>query len=285
MLPTVTIVTPSLNQGRYLETMLRSVIHQRYPKVEHIIMDGGSTDDSVEILRRLAGHLAYWTTEPDGGQSAAIEDGLRRSTGEIQMYLNADDILLPGAVWHVVRYFEAHPECDALVGNNLEIDAAGNVLARRWATVPKYEALLHFGCTFAQPSVFWRRRVWEELGGFDMSLNFSFDMEFFLRMSRRHRIRGTSRFLSAVRQHPASKTSTIWSVCVEENNQIRAREGADTVPTWMRHLVYEKWRLWRAFSTRIRDISWRITSEAFPFSYCGWQEKIDPRPGSEGQWV
>src|ERR1044071_5583992 len=112
----ITVVTPSFNQAKYLETTLRSVHEQDYPCVEHIVMDGGSTDGSVEILRKYSAHLAYWCSEKDRGQADAIAKGFQRATGDILCWLNSDDVFLPGALRAVSEYFTRHPEAEVVCG-------------------------------------------------------------------------------------------------------------------------------------------------------------------------
>ena len=111
-LPRISIVTPSYNQARFLEQSMRSILDQGYPNLEYIVMDGGSTDGSAEIIHRYAGWLAYWASEPDGGQADAIRHGFARATGEILAWVNSDDLLLPGSLGHVALQFCRHPEAD-----------------------------------------------------------------------------------------------------------------------------------------------------------------------------
>src|SRR5262245_11082041 len=116
MRPKISIVTPSFNQGEFLEETILSVLHQRYEPLEYIVVDGGSTDNSVAILKKYEKHLAYWLSEQDQGQTNALNKGLARTSGEIIGFINSDDGYLPGAFDAVIRYFEAHPQCEWLCG-------------------------------------------------------------------------------------------------------------------------------------------------------------------------
>src|SRR5512134_129792 len=128
--PKISIVTPSFNQGKYLERTIRSVIEQDYPNLEYIIIDGGSTDESVEIIRKYEKHLAYWVSEPDRGQSHAINKGFDRATGEIFGWLNSDDWYVPGALKAVAEAFAANPEAGAVVGAGEMVDEEGKLVLR-----------------------------------------------------------------------------------------------------------------------------------------------------------
>jgi glycosyltransferase involved in cell wall biosynthesis len=183
--PLVSIVTPSLNQGAYLEEALRSVLEQNYRRIEYWVIDGGSTDGSQAILQRYAGRLAGWVSEPDRGQAHAINKGLRRAQGEILGWLNADDALLPGAVQTVVSAFSADPAIDVVYGRLERMDDRGQPV--RTPQLPKdrveFAGLDAIGeCVVNQPGAFWRRGIMEKAGLLDESLRYVLDYEYWLRM-------------------------------------------------------------------------------------------------------
>ena len=180
MTPRISIVTPSFNQAPYLEATLRSVLEQGYPDLEYIVMDGGSTDGSVDILRSHASCLSYWTSAHDAGQADAINRGLARSTGEILAYLNSDDVYLPGALARVAAHFAAHPEADLVYGDYVYLDEQGRVL-QHFQAPPFEAAALVLGNTVSQPTVFVRRRAWERVGPFDAALHCVMDLDYWLR--------------------------------------------------------------------------------------------------------
>lgn len=211
--PKITVVTPSLNQGRYLEATLRSVLLQGYPNLEYIVMDGGSSDNSVEILERYRPHLAYWQSKPDAGQADAIASGLARATGEICGYLNSDDILLPGALRHLARMFLRRPSVGVVYGNRLVIDEQGGVIGRHvW---PYLLSRYHWarGQPLAQECCFWRKEVYSRVGGIDRSKFFIMDYDLFYRMWKATRFRKTRAYLGALRVHGESKNAlhgAVW---------------------------------------------------------------------------
>lgn len=184
--PLVSIITPSYNQGRFLEATIRSVLEQDYPHIEYIVMDGGSTDDSMAILQWYADHLAYWESQPDRGQAHAINKGLVRARGEILGWLNSDDLLAPGAVSRSVQYFLSRPEIDVVYGRLARIDEAGHPVPT--PILPKDE--VDFGsayvigeCIVNQPGAFWQRRIMDQVGLLDESLIYSLDYEYWIRMA------------------------------------------------------------------------------------------------------
>jgi glycosyltransferase involved in cell wall biosynthesis len=182
--PRLTVVTPSLNQAKYLERTLRSVLDQGYPNLEYIVMDGGSTDGSVDILKRYDEHLAYWVSEPDAGQSPAINRGIERSTGDIVAYINSDDYYLPGAFDAALPLF-ADADVRWVAGAS-EYRAADGLRNRLW--VPKRPWGLRAGWItdiwyVPQASSFWRRDVFDEFGLLREDLDFVFDAEFGLRLA------------------------------------------------------------------------------------------------------
>ncbi len=205
--PRITIVTPSMNQGRYLEQALRSVLLQDYPNLEYIVMDGGSTDQSVGILEKYGSQLAYWRSEPDSGQADAIGSGFARATGQIYAYLNSDDVLLPGTLRHVARMFLHFSNTGVVYGNRLVIDEHGAVIGRHiW---PYFLSRYHWagGQPLAQECCFWRSDVYWRVGAIDRSKFFVMDYDLFYRMWMATRFRKTRAFLGSLRVHGESKNS------------------------------------------------------------------------------
>lgn len=183
-LPLISVVTPSYNQARFLEDTLRSVVSQNYPRTEHIVIDGGSTDGSVELIRRYAPHLHYWVSEKDRGQSHALNKGLALAHGDVLTWLNSDDTYLPDALATVGDLFARHPEVDLVYGDFVYTDVDGHPLRRRhvFATMT-YETLLYHDY-LGQPAVFFRRSLFDKVGPVDESLHYCMDWDLFLRMWR-----------------------------------------------------------------------------------------------------
>ena len=207
-LPAITIITPSFNQAGYLEQTMRSVLDQGYPKLQYIVVDGGSRDGSPEIIARYADRLAWWTSEPDRGQVHAINKGLARVEGEVFAFLNSDDLYLPGALAAVGAHFSAHPECDWLCGDTLFF-GEGHETRLFEAIVPTSAGqALSWAAHAPQPGMFWRRRVLTgEIRGFDERWNYCFDHEFYVRLLLAgHRCRHLPVPLAAYRLHAESKT-------------------------------------------------------------------------------
>jgi glycosyltransferase involved in cell wall biosynthesis len=228
-LPKLTIVTPSYNQGIFIEKTIRSVLDQNYPNIEYIVMDGGSTDGSVEIIKRYENRLTYWESHRDDGQADAIYRGFERGTGEILGYLNSDDLLLPGCLEKVGNWFMKHPEEEWVVGGSVIIDPDGKPIIRSRRGIPEADLgvkvtfkrlLLHNCGGFHQPASFWRRDVFFASGGFDRSLRFCFDYDMYLRLAKRKNSGHIKSFLAAFRYHPASKTNTLDNVFHTENESL-----------------------------------------------------------------
>jgi glycosyltransferase involved in cell wall biosynthesis len=178
------VITPSLNQGRYLERTIRSVLDQGYPDIEYIVVDGGSTDDSVEILRRYDDRIAYWISEPDRGQTDAINKGLARATGEVVAYINSDDYYLPGAFDAALPLF-ADSAVDWVVGTCRFLYPDGTV-ETVWEPQLPERGRPHWiveEWSVPQSSSFWRRKVFAEVGLFREDFHYVFDTEFELRLA------------------------------------------------------------------------------------------------------
>lgn len=179
--PGISVVTPSYNQGAFLEETIRSVLLQGYPDLEYIVIDGGSTDESVGIIRKYEPWITYWVSEPDGGQTDAINKGISRASGDILAWLNSDDLYCPEALRRVGGYVAASPYVDLLYGDCEMIDGSGRVYDR--FNVRSGDVFQLLGENFiAQPSAFWTRAAWEKVGGLDDRLHYVMDYDLWLRM-------------------------------------------------------------------------------------------------------
>ncbi len=210
--PRITIVTPSFNQGDFLEETLRSVLLQGYPNLEHIVMDGGSTDGSAGIIRHYEPWLTHWASEKDNGQSDAINRGMAMATGEICAWLNSDDILTADALWTVGDYFARHPECRWLAGaGRLDFLDSGRrgVMESRQIHPDGFLEFWHFGgggSFVFQPSAFWRRDLWREVGGLDEAMHYAMDYQLWLDFAERTDLHALDDVLSAAKRHDRCKT-------------------------------------------------------------------------------
>lgn len=229
--PTISIVTPSFNQGWFLEQTINSVLAQGYPRLEYVIQDGGSTDQTLEILKRYQNSFTHWESAPDRGQTHALNLGFRHATGEIMAYLNSDDLLLPGALNYVARYFVAHPKVDVVYGNRILIDEYGAEVGR-WVLPPHDNEVLTWRDYIPQETLFWRRSLWEKVGGaFDESFHFAMDWDLLLRFrDAGAKFAHLPRFLGAFRFHPSQKTSAqMADTGAKEIRRLRERSHQRTV--------------------------------------------------------
>lgn len=205
-LPKISIVTPSFNQGQFIEANIRSVLDQGYPDVEHLVIDGGSTDDTLEVLKRFP-HLK-WISEPDRGQTHALNKGFRMATGEIIGWLNSDDTYCPN-IFHLVAEQFARPDVAVVCGDGFEIDAQG-VRTKPWTSRSASPEILirywKWKYEFLQPSFFFRRTVFEHVGYLDEDLYYVMDYEFFIRLGLRHTFQYVPVPLANLRFYPETKS-------------------------------------------------------------------------------
>jgi GT2 family glycosyltransferase len=204
--PKISIVTPSYQQGHFLEWTMRSVLEQGYPNLEYVVMDGGSKDQTREILARYKDRLTYCESARDEGQADAIVRGFEHTSGEIMAYLNSDDLLAPGALDFVARYMNEHPEVDAIYSHRVFIDEENRV-TRYWILPPHHSWMMQRWDYIPQETCFWRRRIYEKVGGIDKSFQFALDYDLFVRFMKQGRMERVNRFLGAFREHPSSKTT------------------------------------------------------------------------------
>ncbi len=205
--PRVTVVTPSFNQARFLEATILSVLNQGYPNLEYIVMDGGSTDGSVDIIRRYERRLSSWTSGRDAGQSDAINRGFERSTGPILAWLNSDDAYLPGTLDFAARFFAAHPKVDLIYGDTVLIDTGDRPL-RTLREVPfSRGAMLHDAVNLSQPVSFWRREAFFDAGRLREDFHYCMDTDLWVRMlDAGKRFRHVRRLLGCYRVYPEAKS-------------------------------------------------------------------------------
>lgn len=222
--PTISIVTPSFQQGRFIDRTLYSVVSQKYPALEYVVQDGGSTDETVTVLRSFEQRLKAWTSEPDVGQADAINRGFGQTTGEIMAWLNSDDFLLPGALAYVARYFVDHPNVDVVYGNRIMIDENDRQIGA-WILPAHDDFVLTYVDYIPQETLFWRRRTWEAVGGsVDTSFCYALDWDLLLRFREAGaKMVRLPRFLGAFRVHDEQKTTAAADIGAAECDRLRMR--------------------------------------------------------------
>lgn len=225
-LPLVSIVTPSYNQGQFLEETILSVLNQDYPNVEYIVVDGGSTDGSVDIIRKHEHRLACWVSEPDDGQADAINKGWRLARGEIVAWLNSDDTYVPGAVRTVVQYLQNHPQVDMIYGHMRIMDGSGKAIRTHKPPVDfDRDSLIDRGDVIAQQTVFLRKHVLDKVGMLDTSLYYSMDVDLFTRIATNFTVRGIPVVIANFRLHPDCKTYVVSLEMVMETYRVAKKHG------------------------------------------------------------
>jgi glycosyltransferase involved in cell wall biosynthesis len=229
---------------------MRSVLDQRYPALDYLVIDGGSTDGSVDIIKRFADQLSFWVSEPDGGQTDALIKGFAGARGEIFGWLNSDDVLEPGALDEVSGFFSENPEAQAVYGDAILIDAdAAPIKAKREHAFDRF-ILLYTYNYISQPSMFWRRGLYEAVGGLDRSFDLSMDADLWMRFASVTDIRHVRRIWSRERMHPDQKTARLRAASLAEDAAIRRRySGKESKPVYLsKRLMARSLRVGRKFA-------------------------------------
>ncbi|HSO12392.1 MAG TPA: glycosyltransferase family 2 protein [Anaerolineales bacterium] len=212
--PKMTIITPSLNQGQFIDATIRSVISQEYPNLEYIIMDGGSSDNTLAILHSYSDRVK-WVSEKDEGQTNAINKGLYMASGEVLAYLNADDLLLPGTLIKVAQKFMENPGAVWITGkcriiNENDREVRGLITAyKNLYLCMHHRSLLLITDYISQPATFWRADVFRDLGPLDESLHYAMDYEYWLRLNAKFPLVIIPEYLAAFRVHSQSKNTNV----------------------------------------------------------------------------
>lgn len=214
-LPLISIVTPSYNQAQFIRATIDSVLSQDYPNLEYFVIDGGSTDGTIEILKSY-GNKIKWVSEKDDGQADAINKGLRMAKGEILAYLNSDDIYLPGALKRVGQYYQT-TKADWITGDCFVIDEHGHLSKNNWliSGYKRFLMMLYSPTTLRiadsmlpQPSTFWSRKAYEKVGEFDTKYHYVMDYDYWLRLAKHYRPHDLKVALSGFRSQANSKSET-----------------------------------------------------------------------------
>ncbi|MCZ2145175.1 MAG: glycosyltransferase [Anaerolineales bacterium] len=240
--PRVTIVTPSFNQAAYLPETMRSVLEQDYPNLEYIVMDGGSEDGSAAIIRGFSERLAYWQSQPDQGQTDAINQGFARASGEILAWLNSDDLLFPGAVRAAVRQLQAHPEAGMVYGDALLINAAGKKIGNFPAAQTDYKKLRRGYVHIPQQAAFFRADLWRQVGPLDPTFYFAMDYDLWVRLAAKAPLVYVPELWAAFRLHGDAKSIAADDRCWPEMLRVHYRDGGSkcapiVAKYWLRKLV------------------------------------------------
>jgi len=219
-LPKITIITPSFNQVQFLEKTILSVLNQNYPNLEYIIVDGGSTDGSLEIIKKYERQLAWWISEKDNGQSQAINKGLRQATGTWVGWQNSDDIYYENIFYDFASMALKNPGAGLIIGDLMIIDENDNVIRDMQFVKPTYKSILAEGMVLCNQAAFWRRSLHQKIGFLNEKYQYSFDYEWFLRLLNNATAIHRDKFWGAIRKHKNAKSSLDKDKFNHEHSQI-----------------------------------------------------------------
>jgi len=255
--PKVSIITPSFNQGQFLEASIRSVLEQDYPDIEYIIVDGGSTDNSVEIIQKYQDRLTWWISENDKGHADALNKGFSHATGQILAWLNSDDIYFPNAVSQAVSVLKTHSHVGMVYGDAELIDDAGLSAGQFGSKQTNYRQMLRGSVHIPQATTFFRADLWRQVGPLDLSLFYSFDYDLWVRLAKVSQLLYVPKHWAKFRIHEAGKTIINDDRCYPDMLRVLEREGGSWF-SWLRlrmiaRKVLYAWLPWK-FRLRLRKL-------------------------------
>ena len=259
-LPLVSIVTPSFNQARYIEATIRSVLAQDYPHIEYLIVDGGSTDGTVDIIKKYTlesgsklpegqrHQVNWWASGPDKGQTDAINKGFGRAQGQILAWLNSDDTYEPGAISAAVKYLMDHPDVGMVYGNCNFINEEGRVIGKFGSAQTDYRLLRRGYVHIPQQTMFFRAALWKQVGPLDASFYFAMDYDLWTRLAARTELKYVPETWANFRLHTTGKTIAADDRCWPEMIRVHYRDGGSffspiVAKYYIRKLIAPLWNL------------------------------------------
>jgi glycosyltransferase involved in cell wall biosynthesis len=252
-LPLISILTPSYNQGRFLEETIQSVLSQDYPNLEYLIVDGGSTDGSVDIIQRYASRLTWWVSERDNGQTDALNKGFTHARGEIFAWLNSDDTYLPGAVSAAVSCLQGHPEAALVYADANLVDEAGRIIGRFPSRQTNLQLLLRGSVHIPQQTAFFRASAWQQVAPLDPSFRFAMDYDLWVRLAKLAPLVYTRGYWANFRLHGGGKSVTMDDRCYPEMIRVYQRERGQHISLLsIRWLFRRTFYAWLPLRLRIR---------------------------------
>lgn len=252
--PKISIVTPSFNQGEFLEDTILSIINQGYPNLEYIICDGGSTDNSVSIIRKYEDRITWWCSEKDKGQTDAINKGMRRATGDVVGWINSDDVMFRNSLFIIADFFMKHPQCEFANGVVADIDRDGRIKKFTHIIMSKY--FMKHGCyNICQQGMFWKRELFNRLGYLDETFHAKMDVEWLIRNYEANtKVMLLNKPIAAIRVYGETKTAMGGDIWKNDAEKIRLRYNGEYSPN--RHGLWALLFFFRKFYSGCYLMNW-----------------------------